>query len=146
MPRWTWTDKQLQSQLQRGARAGRLAEKLESRAAAARYARSSRKLVITLRSGIVVSIPIDLLPYFEGATERQLADIDVSPLGRGLRWKALDLDLSVPALLAKTLEPPAAMAELGRIGGSRTSRAKARAARENGRKGGRPRKLTTVTA
>jgi len=146
MARWTWTDKQLQSQLQKAARAGRLAEKVESRAATARYVRSSRKLVITLRSGIVVTIPIALLPYFDGATERQLADIEVSPLGRGLRWKALDLDLSVPALLAKTLEPPAAMAELGRIGGSRTSRAKARAARENGRKGGRPRRREATAA
>lgn len=145
MARWIWTDKQLHLQLQKAARAGRLAEQVESRATKARYVRSSRKLEITLRSGIVVSIPITLLPWFEGATERQLADIDISPLGRGLRWEALDLDLSVPALLARTLEPPAAMAELGRIGGSRTSRAKARAARENGRKGGRPRKREVTT-
>jgi hypothetical protein len=106
MARSTRTDKRLQSQLQRAARAGRFAEKVESRAATARYVRSSRKLVITLRSGVVVSIPIALLPWFKGATERQLADIDISPLGGGLRWKALDLDLSVPALLAKMLESP----------------------------------------
>jgi hypothetical protein len=146
MARWTWTDEQLKAQLHKAARAGRLAEKVESRAATVRYVRSSRKLVVTLRSGVVVTIPIALLPYFEGATERQITDVDVSPLGRGLRWKALDLDLSVPALLARTLEPPAAMAELGRIGGSRTSRAKAQAARENGKKGGRPRKRESATA
>jgi hypothetical protein len=102
----TRTDKQPQSQLQKAAHAGRLAEKVESRAATARYVRSSRKLVITLRSGIAVSIPIALLPWFDGANERQLADIDVSPLGRGLHWKALDLDFGVSALLAKMLESP----------------------------------------
>jgi hypothetical protein len=37
-----------------------------------------------------------------------------------------------------------AAAELGRLGGSRTSRAKAKAARANGRKGGRPRKIVTA--
>ena len=146
MARQIWTDKQLRPQLRKAARAGRLTEKVESRAAAARYVRSSRKLEITLHSGITVAIPIALLPYFDGATERQLADIEISALGRGLHWKALDLDLSVPALMAQTLEASTAMAELGRIGGSRTSRVKARAARENGRKGGRPRKREATTA
>lgn len=37
-----------------------------------------------------------------------------------------------------------AAAELGRRGGARTSRAKQRAAQENGRKGGRPRKTLTA--
>ncbi|MGE5338264.1 MAG: DUF2442 domain-containing protein, partial [Gemmatimonadota bacterium] len=100
MARQIWTDKQLRPQLRKAARAGRLTEKVESRAAAARYVRSSRKLEITLHSGITVAIPIALLPYFDGATERQLADIEISALGRGLHWKALDLDLSVPALMA----------------------------------------------
>jgi hypothetical protein len=46
-------------------------------------------------------------------------------------------------LLAQTrqLLGVSAAAELGRKGGAKTSRAKKRAARENGRKGGRPRKV-----
>jgi hypothetical protein len=146
MTRWTWTKEELQSQLKQAAHTGRLAEKLESRAAAVRYVRASRKLVITLHSGIVVSIPINLLRCFDGASDRQIADIEISPLGRGLHWPALDLDLNVPNLLVDMVEPPAAMAALGRIGGSRSTRAKVHAARANGKKGGRPRKLAPQPA
>jgi hypothetical protein len=42
---------------------------------------------------------------------------------------------------ARSVLGVSAAAELGRVGGAKTSRAKQRAARANGRKGGRPRKV-----
>jgi hypothetical protein len=144
MAEWNWTRQELKSQLDKAERAGRLAERIESRAVAVRYVRSAHKLLLTLRSGVVVTIPVDLLPYFRNASASQLAQVTVSPRGRGLHWKELDVDLSVPALIAQLLEPATAMAELGRVGGRSTSKAKARAARENGTKGGRPRKAATA--
>ena len=45
---------------------------------------------------------------------------------------------------ARELLGASAAAELGRRGGAKTSRAKKRAAQENGRKGGRPRKTLNV--
>jgi len=73
----------------------------------------------------------------EGATEDQLAGVEVLGAGSGLHWEALDVDLSVPALLAGLFGTRAHMA---RRGGQATSPAKAAAARANGAKGGRPRK------
>lgn len=66
--------------------------------------------------------------------------MEVEGNGYGLHWESLDADLTVPGLLAGIFGSTAWMRELGRRGGSAASEAKARAARENGRKGGRPRK------
>ena len=76
-----------------------------------------------------------------GASAEDLAAIEVSPSGLGLHWPRLDTDLYVPALLRGLLGSPRWMAaQLGAAGGRALSPAKAVAARENGRKGGRPRR------
>jgi hypothetical protein len=58
-----------------------------------------------------------------------------------LDWEELDVQVGVPALMMGIFGTRAWMAEVGRIGGSRTSEAKRRAGRENGKKGGRPKKV-----
>jgi hypothetical protein len=62
---------------------------------------------------------------------------------------ALDVDLSVPGLIAGVFGGGAWMRQLGRQmgkkGGSARTQSKARAARENGKRGGRPRKTATET-
>ena len=57
--------------------------------------------------------------------------------GSGLHWKTLDVDLSVPDLLAGLFGTKAYMA---RRAGQARSPAMATAARANGANGGRPRK------
>jgi hypothetical protein len=57
-------------------------------------------------------------------------------LGYGLHWEALDVDLSIPGLIAGIFGTRSYMA---RRAGQATSPAKAAAARANGAKGGRPR-------
>lgn len=60
--------------------------------------------------------------------------------GHGLHWEALDADFTVPGLLMGLFGTRAWMArEQARLAGATTSAAKALAARENGKKGGRPR-------
>lgn len=73
----------------------------------------------------------------EKATNEQLEAVDILGVGYGLHWEALDVDLSVPGLLDGLFSTRAYMA---RRAGQATSPAKARAARANGAKGGRPRK------
>lgn len=66
---------------------------------------------------------------------------EVDGVGLNLHWPALDVDLSVPALVAGIFGTRQWMArELARIAGSAHSPAKAAAARANGARGGRPRK------
>src|SRR3546814_11474946 len=86
------------------------------------------------------AVPSRLAQGLEGATDDQLAAVEILGQGYGLHWEALDADLSVPGLMAGLLGTKAWMA---RRAGQATSAAKAAAARANGAKGGRPRNSVT---
>jgi len=80
-------------------------------------------------------------PNCSRASAKQLAQIEISPSGQGLYFPLLDADLFLPALLEGHLGSKRWIAEqMGRAGAKRSSEVKARAACENGRLGGRPRK------
>lgn len=109
-------------------------------AVSARYDRRTDRIVVTLNTGVEIAFPTRLAEGLAGASAQDLADIEVSPAGLGLHWPKLDADVYVPALLQGVLGSKRWMAaELGAAGGKTRSQAKAAAARENGRKGGRPR-------
>jgi hypothetical protein len=57
-------------------------------------------------------------------------------------WESLDVDLGVPELVAGLFSTKTWMAELGRQGGKAKSAAKSAASRANGKRGGRPRKVS----
>jgi hypothetical protein len=67
--------------------------------------------------------------------------IEVTAAGLGLHWPSLDADLYVPDLVKGILGTKAWMAHIGAAGGKAASKAKTRAARVNGKLGGRPRKI-----
>ena len=106
------------------------------RAASARFDRKSGRIVLELTNGFLVGIPITALVDIADASASQLADVQVSSAGGALYFDALDSHYSVSGLvLAMTAR------EVGRAGGKSRSAAKRRAARANGAKGGRPRKV-----
>ncbi len=110
-------------------------------AVAARYDRRRARVVISLNTGVEVTFPPELAEGLTDATPTDLAKIEITPSGLGLHWPKLDADLYVPGLLAGAFGDKKWMAaQLGAAGGSARSRAKAKAARANGRLGGRPRK------
>lgn len=110
-------------------------------AVSARYDARAQRVMVELNSGVLLAVPVRLIEGLDGATSADLAHIGVSSAGMGLHWPALDVDVSVPALLLGVLGSRQWMAaQLGGLGGRSRTDAKARAARENGRKGGRPRK------
>jgi hypothetical protein len=115
----------------------------EPRAAAARYDRKTGRVVIELINGCSYAFPAALVQDLQNASADKLADVRVDGYGFNLHFPALDVDLYVPALVSGIFGTRAWMArELARIAGRRTSLAKASAARANGSKGGRPRKVT----
>lgn len=127
-------------QYERALRAAAAADRAEPRAAAAFYERKSGRVVVELTNGASFAFPPELAEGLAGASAEDLAQVEVTPSGSGLHWETLEADLSVPGLLAGIFGTRAWMAELGRRGGQASTAAKADAARENGRKGGRPRK------
>src|SRR5487761_2794021 len=129
------TDAQIDAALARG-KAARLAE---PRAATARYDRALGRVVVELTNGCTFTFPPCLAQGLENASEDQLTEVEILGTGNGLHWEALDVDLSVPGLLAGLQGTKAYMA---RHAGQARSPAKSAAARRNGTKGGRPRKST----
>lgn len=115
--------------------------KEQPRATSARFDRRTARIVVGLSNGLDLGIPVDLAQGLVGAKAADLADIEISPTGLGLHWPRLDADLYLPALLEGVFGTRSWMAQrLGKSGGSSTSLAKRKAARANGKLGGRPRK------
>jgi uncharacterized protein DUF2442/uncharacterized protein DUF4160 len=121
----------------RGARSLRT----EPRARAARYDRRSGRVHVDLTNGCSFAFPARNAQGLERASDAELAEVEVLGLGLGLHWERLDVDLSVPGLLAGLFGTRAWMdRQRAARAGAATSAAKAAAARRNGAKGGRPRK------
>ncbi len=97
------------------------------RAAAARYDRASGRVVDDLENGCTFAFPPRLAQGLEAATDDQLAAVELLSRGYGLHWEELDVDLSLPGLMAGLFGTAAWMAR-------RAGQAKSAA------KGGRPRK------
>ena len=130
-----FTDAQIDAAVARGE-TRRLSE---PHAKSARFDRKSRRIVVDLENGCVFAFPPELAQGLEDASDAELSQIEILGAGYGLHWEALDVDFSVPGLLAGLFGTRAWMAQQA---GKATSPAKAAAARANGAKGGRPRRVS----
>lgn len=122
------------------AAARKAAKETGPRAVRARYRRASAKLEVEYENGVTLAVPVTLIQELAGASAAALSQIEISPAGTGLHFPRLDADVYVPALFEGIYGTRAWMREHARGMGSATSPAKTAAARENGKKGGRPRK------
>jgi hypothetical protein len=114
----------------------------QPQATSARYDRRDARIVVGLSNGLELGVPVDRAEGLAGAKPSDLADIEISPTGLGLHWPRLDADLYLPALMEGVFGTRRWMAQqLGKTGGRSNSTAKQKAARANGKLGGRPRKV-----
>jgi len=110
------------------------------KAVAATYDPASDAIAIRFADGVELRVPRRFVQGLRGATPEQLGQIDIEGPGTGLVWPALGIAHYVPGLVAGLFGTRQWMAEIGRRGGKRRTKAKALAARANGARGGRPRK------
>lgn len=111
------------------------------RAIAARYDAKSQRVIVTLASGIELAIPPAIVKGLSTASAVELEDVEITPLGNGLFFPTIDVDVFIPAIMDGYTGTSKWMArELGRKGGSATSEKKSAASKANGKLGGRPRK------
>jgi hypothetical protein len=103
----------------------------------------SKKKVITidLANGLSFSFPPKLVEGLSRRSADSLSSIEISPMGTGLYWPKLDVDLTVEGLLSGMFGSEKWMLRqhLAKAG-SVKSAIKSKASRENGAKGGRPKK------
>jgi hypothetical protein len=137
------TGKMIEAAMKRGAKVVRN----EPRAKSARYDRRSGRIIVALTNGCTFAFPARDAEGLEGASDSALADVEILGAGAGLHWERLDVDLSVPGLLAGLFGTKAWMdRQRASNAGSARSPEKAAAARANGKKGGRPTKTKSAAA
>lgn len=131
------TDTKFERENELAIREAREADRVEPRAQAITYDARKGLVVVELRSGFAFGFPPERVGGLERANAAQLAKARVSPSGDGLHWDDLDVHASLTGLVADALN----LSEWApRLMGQTRSAAKARAARANGLKGGRPRR------
>lgn len=120
---------------------GEILHKSEPRAAKVHYDEAAHEIVVNLTNGSTFRFPPKLVQGLEGASAGQLSDVEILGAGYGLHWESLDVDFTVPGLLAGIFGTKSYLAKLG---GQSRSPAKALASKANGMKGGRPRKIASL--
>jgi hypothetical protein len=116
-------------------------------ALAVRYDRRISRIVISLDSGLEIAFAPRDVQGLEKAHPADLADAEISPSGLGVHFPKIDADIYIPALMEGFLGSKRWMAsQMGKVGGLASTDAKVAAARENGKLGGRPRKVKELTA
>ncbi len=103
-----------------------------------------KRFHLELASGTILEFEASVIHELREATDAELARMELSPSGSGVSWPDRDVDLSVEGLVLDLLAGPEWRQALRRHVNRDLARirtpATARASRENGRKGGRPRK------
>lgn len=117
---------------------GRMFRETHPHAESARYDAKADRVIVELTNGATFAFPPRLVEGLHDASAEQIAEVEVMGVGYGLHWETLDLDYTVPGLMNGIFGTAKWMAAKA---GRTTSAAKAKAARANGAKGGRPRKM-----
>jgi len=144
MANWKISDNDLDKQINRAKDAGTEALNNEPRAKSARYSPTRRQVIVELTNGCSFIFPVDKAQGLAGASNKDLATVEILGKGMGLHWEKLDADLSIASLVVGIFGSHAWMREIARRGGAASSPAKSAAARANGAKGGRPKKSTAT--
>ena len=142
MARRSLTDAEIVAQIPAARKLERRERRQGLRAVAARYHRAARRVTLELTNGYSFAFPVTAIRALDRATPAQLAAVELDASGGALRWNSLDIDVSVPGLLLSALGVDERLRHLASLAGRVSTDAKARAARANGRKGGRPPKRT----
>lgn len=110
-------------------------------AEAVSYDRAADKVFIAMAGGWEIGFERGRIEELADATADELADLSLSPAGTTIELAARDVYISLEGLLT-SLVPSEVLARLfARRGGRSVSQAKAQSARENGKRGGRPKKV-----
>jgi hypothetical protein len=145
-PNWTHqiSEAELDTQIEQAIERSEVENLTQPRAKSVHFDADKNLIVIALKNGAFFSFPPDLVQELVGASPEALNQVWLDSSGSSVHWELLDADLDIPNLILGIFGTETWMAKLGQKGGSKSSPTKAKSSRENGKKGGRPRKNLTV--
>lgn len=142
---WEFTEEELDVMVDEAARRADEEATKRPRLAivAARFLATERRVLVDLDNGTTFIFPADQIQVLADAPNEHLEKLEVWSENM-LAWPTLDAHVPIDDVMIGIFGSKAWMSrmqsERGKKGGAVRSEAKARAARENGKRGGRPRK------
>ena len=112
----------------------------EPRVVRAHYDQKTERVLVEFSNGCLFGFPVWMVAGTSRATPEELEQIQLEPFGEAVIWEDLNADTNVLGMMMHAFH---LKTQAAKYLGSATSPAKAEAARENGKKGGRPRKRTS---
>ena len=135
----------LEDQLDRAIAKGELLAGRVPHAQAVRFDPVSDTIEVQLSNGCLFAFPKNLVEGLADQSTHDIAAVTVTGIGFGIRWESLDIDLTIPDLMAGLFGTRVWMdSQRAAVAGAGRSQAKTAAARRNGAKGGRPRKAVVA--
>jgi Protein of unknown function (DUF2442) len=124
----------------------RMAAKREAgHAVSVRISFDTYKFIIVMDTGLELAVPFGAVDGLASASKQEIEMVEITPSGTGLIWPLLDAGLYIPSLLQSIAGSKNWLAKtMGASGGIARTDAKSLAARENGKKGGRPKKAVVA--
>jgi Protein of unknown function (DUF2442) len=110
-----------------------------------KFNRKTKRLVFDLSNEITFLVPANLIQGLQNATKKDLETVEFWDEGLMIYWSNLDVAFQVSSLMKGVFGSKYWMSEIakdfGRKGGLVKSDLKTQSSRENGKKGGRPKKI-----
>jgi Protein of unknown function (DUF2442) len=110
-----------------------------------KFNQKTRRLVFNLSNEITFLVPSNLIQGLQNATKKDLEKVEFWDEGLMIYWSNLDVAFQVSSLMKGVFGSKNWISEtakdFGRKGGMAKSEEKTKSSRENGKKGGRPKKI-----
>jgi len=136
--KWVFTPEEIDEQIARGKELYK--KEVQGNPVATGFQFDAKTRILSIRSndGSRIDFPVSRIRELQHAPAQAIKSGYITKSGDAIHWDELDAHYTVAGLAANIFGTKEWMRELAREGGRSTSPAKARAARLNGRKGGRP--------